>query len=323
MMKDFKTENEERMARRKMIVRLTVDKVNQELLTRSPDLNHHPIDPMKFVEILKKLESFFYKKLSTTRERKIAVDHLIRRVNSHNEKTGDKLPSPAPLSRITKDAPLRTKAWSDDRKRLNEAHHHWLAGLDRTDTVELNEQETLGLFFYTAIIYGGLCDYRALIALPQALSNPYPIQHCENLGLMWIDLYYKDPRYSNCRINGKARIYRLWPLTEICKLSVERYLRTRAKATAPGPIKKKAILEAIKISFKSITGVELPFNSMKKLCKVGFCVLEREPGSKLTQQLCEYSVGRVRSFSLQPHARHVLFDHLNAKSSYPVRREAP
>ncbi|NNE61834.1 MAG: hypothetical protein HKN35_13145, partial [Woeseia sp.] len=245
---------------------------------------------------LKELESWS-KNANTL---KIARAHLARLIHQHNQRNGTELPIPPPLARLFQDRPLRTQRWSEDRRRMNEAHERWLAGLNSPYMLNLSADLRLGQFLYTAATYGCLCRPEALESLADTIQASKPIRNHRGLGTDWIDLHFQHGRFTNATVDDVDVVYEPWPLVSMCKLTAKAFLEQRHQCSWIGNGDRPPAFDLICAAFENAASQKLPFSSLKKFLRVAFCIAERQPGANLPEVLAGYAVGRVASMSARP-----------------------
>ena len=280
-------------------VRRVTENAIEEYLTglSTPNIPYDDYD-RDLKQLLAELESW----ASNTNDLKIARAHLARLIHQHNLKFGASHPIPPPLARLFPDRPLRTQSWSDSRRRLNQAHEAWLKGLDAPPALDLSADLRLGQFLYTAATYGGLCRPAAIENLADAMQTARPIKSHRGLGLQWIDLYFRNGKFTNSNDDNGGIIYEPWLLTPMCKMTAFGFLKHRHRCSWHDGGERPAAFDLISTAFQHTAGVKLPFPSLKKFLRVAFCVVERQPGAAMPEVLAGYSIGRVSSMSLQPAA---------------------
>lgn len=265
---------------------------------------------------LSELESW----AKNTNTLKVARAHLARLIHQHNQRFGTALPIPPPLARLFQDRPLRTQRWSEERRRMNEAHERWLAGLDSPYMLDLSADLRLGQFLYTAATYGGLCRPEALENLADMIQTEKPLQNHGGLAIDWIDLRFRHGKFTNTTCDDVDVVYEPWPLVPMCKLTAVAFLKQRHQCSCIDNRDRPPAFDLIRTAFEHTASQKLPFPSLKKFLRVAFCVVERQPGANLPEALAGYAVGRVASMSLQPASWQQILTSIPAGAATGISR---
>ena len=242
--------------------------------------------------VTKKIQQSF----RIARDHQIAREYFEKRIERFNDQNDTDLAVPIAPVRFRFGRLRRTATWCQQRRLLNEAHENFMLALNSNRSLRLAIEERLGLVLYFAVTHGGLCSPRALVALRQALENGATIYADHTTRLVWLDLYYSSKGACNDIVDGELRVCRRWFVPPACRLSLFGYLRNRADNDADRSDAGEYAL--IKRAFEAISGRALPIRALKRFCRVGIAIAERQQEADLSELEVSYATDAIECMSL-------------------------
>ncbi|WP_417783998.1 site-specific integrase [Terasakiella pusilla] len=273
------------------------NKIAEEILRELvPGLFKDEIDTSLYDSQIPFFESEAVKRLKTPNAVAIAIlwcARFIEKGNRENKWQLDPLPA---ISRIMNRTPLRTRGFVKDG---NSLIRHDMAIMDSLDpTQKLDNLALLGANLYMAITRSGLCIPEAVEALARQLTTSKPIH--QRSWRLWCELTFASKkRATNVLEADDCKTSIPWYPSDHCLGLLTKFLKLPLREREfLRQENKKLAWNALKHFYKVVIGSKPPLKSLKKMCWVAPCVIERMDGIRISEALFHQMIGRTASVSL-------------------------
>jgi integrase len=285
-------------AKKKHRIQSKVIQLTEQLM---PGLAYMPVVTNNYDNDMLLLLYTIDKDFSKPSERHIARWFVCMLIDKGNkEGYWDLVPPPA-LVKVRRHPQMRTLSWDNAASLAAQLSVDFQRSLNDSERFEsLESVEALSLIALTASFYGGLNQVNAVSELIKTLQlkKPLPLGHLMAKPFIWVDLIYDDGRAHNITVDEKPCRYTRWfPDTHSLGL-ISRYQKFQSSESDIGE-SVSSLFGLLKQSLSKL-GVDMPFSSMRALCKAGVSVFEAQPSVSLSSSLVETLCGRNLSLSMTP-----------------------